>query len=332
MTAHPRILIIGVGSIGERHLRCFQSTNRCDLAFCETLAERRESVAGRYGVAGYAGVEEAMNAESFTAAVIAAPASYHVDLARQLVAAGLHLLIEKPVSTTLAGVEELTSLVEAKQAHVTVGYMMRGLPSLKEMKAAIDSGRYGRAVELVVAAGQNFPFYRPAYREIYYAKRELGGGAIQDGITHHLNASEWLIGPITRLVADAEHCVLEGVEVEDTVHVLTRHGSVLGSFSFNQYQPPNEFRITVNCERGSFRWEMQGQRWYSASEPGGDWKLEAEHQVDRDGFYISQANQFLDQLEGNAAPLCSLADGVQTLKVNLAALESVETGKWVKVK
>ena len=51
------------------------------------------------------------------------------------------------------------------------------------------------------------------------------------------------------------HRVLEGVTVENTVHVLTRHGNVLGSYSLNQYQSPNESTITVICDRGTVRWE-----------------------------------------------------------------------------
>ena len=68
------------------------------------------------------------------------------------------------------------------------------------MKAALDSGRFGRPVQLVAVCGQHFPTYRPAYREIYYRDRATGGGAIQDAITHVLNLGEWLIGPVDRLL------------------------------------------------------------------------------------------------------------------------------------
>ena len=331
MSKRPNILVIGVGSIGERHLRCFKSTDRCNLALCETLPERRDKVAREYGVAGYASIEESLDAQSFDAAIIAVPAPFHVPLAMQLTERGLHLLIEKPLGTTLEGVADLQQLVEEKETQVSVGYMMRTFPALTEMKDAIDSDRFGRPVEVVVTAGQNFPFYRPDYREIYYADSAMGGGAIQDLITHQLNYSEWLVGPITQLVADAGHCVLEGVEVEDTVHVITRHGAVMGSFSVNQHQPPNELLITVACEQGAARFDITGQCWFSATEPGDDWQLEAEHELDRDGYYIRQASRFLDQMSGEAEPTCSLADGIQTLKVNLGVLRSVATRQWVDI-
>ncbi len=331
MSKRPNILVIGVGSIGERHLRCFISIDRCNLALCETLPERRDKAAREYGVAGYASIEESLDAESFDAAVIAVPAPFHVPLSMQLTGYGLHLLIEKPLGTTLEGVADLQQLIEEKNTQVSVGYNMRAFPALTEMKDAVDSGRFGCPVEIIVTGGQHFPFYRPAYREIYYADSAMGGGAIQDCVTHHLNAGEWLVGPITQLVADAGHCVLEGVEVEDTVHVITRHGTAMGSFSINQHQPPNECQMTVVCEQGAARFDIVGQRWFSATKPGGDWRLEAKHELDRDGSYIRQAKRFLDQVAGEAEPNCSLADGVQTLKVTLGVLRSVATRQWVDI-
>jgi predicted dehydrogenase len=180
-----------------------------------------------------------------------------------------------------------------------------------------------------LTSGQHFPFYRPAFRETYYTQRETGGGAIQDALTHTLNAAEWLVGPITKLIADAEHCVLDGVQVEDTVHVLTRHNSVLGSFSLNQHQPPNETTLTVICERGAARWESHNNRWLSAQEPGQPWRIEDAFSLERDDLFISQANVFLDQLEKTNGPACSLREALQTLKVNLAALRSLDEKAWI---
>ena len=142
---------------------------------------------------------------------------------------------------------------------------------------------------------------------------------------------EWLAGPITSLVTDAEHCALKDVDVEDTVHLITRHGTVMGSYSINQHQHPNECRITVICDSGAARFELSGHRWLTASEPGGEWRLEGEFKVDRDSAYIRQANRFLDQIDGKDGPTCSLDEGIQTLKVNLAALHSWKTRQWVDI-
>ena len=79
-----QILVLGVGSIGERHLRCFQTTKRCDVAFVEPMEERRRDVSDRYSVTGYPSWKEAVDAAEFDAAVIAAPAPYHIPTATEL--------------------------------------------------------------------------------------------------------------------------------------------------------------------------------------------------------------------------------------------------------
>ncbi len=331
MSDQPRILIIGVGSIGERHVRCFQATGRCELAICEPMHDRRNDVARRYNVSGYASWNEALENESFSAAVIASPAPWHIPAARALTESGLHLLIEKPLSLNTDGISELSESIKSHATRVSVGFVYRALPALQQMRAAVQSERFGRIVQIQVQSGQHFPFYRPAYREIYYADPAQGGGLIQDMLPHFLNAVEWIAGPATKVVVDAAHKVLPGVEVEDTVNLLTRHGNIMANFSVNQHQPVNESVITVLCESGAARWELSGQRWLSANENGGDWTVQQSYDHQRDDYYILQANAFLDLLDGKAEPLCPLADGITTLHSTLAILESRESGSWVNV-
>lgn len=323
-----RVLVVGVGSIGERHLRCFRTTDRTEVALVEVNAELRRTVAERYGVEhAFADLDAALPWRPGVA-VIATPAPLHVSLATRLVEAGVHVLIEKPLSVSLDGVGGLVEAVRRSGVTAGVAYVYRCHPLLTAVRQTLREGRFGRPVQLVVVAGQHFPLYRPAYRSIYYADRSTGGGAIQDALTHVVNAAEWLLGPVTRLVADAAHQVLPGVDVEDTVHLLARHGLVQASCSLNQHQAPNELTFTLVCERGTVRCEFHEHRWRWAANPGEAWHDEAIAPLERDTVFVTQANAFLDAVEGKGPVPCSLADGVQTLRVNLAVLASVERGTW----
>jgi len=322
-----RVVVIGVGSIGERHIRCFQATGRADVSIVETRAVLADEISQRYGVPVHSDLEAAL-AHRPTAAVIATPAPLHVPQATTFVDAGVPVLIEKPLSVSLDGVLRLQEL--AKQRRVTAGlaYVYRAFPVLAAMREALHSGRFGLPQQLTAVCGQHFPTYRPAYREIYYADRKTGGGAIQDALTHVVNLGEWLVGPVDRLVADAAHLVLPGVEVEDTVHVLTRQGPVMGSYSLNQHQAPNESTITVICDEGTVRCEIHNNRWLWMKKPGDQWQEEPCGPTERDTAFIAQAHAFLDAVAGQAPLLCPLEEGIQTLNVNLAILASVEEGTW----
>ena len=323
-----RVLVVGAGSIGERHVRCFASTGRARVSICEVNPELRSVVAERYSIAeAFADLDAALAARP-EVVVICTPAHLHVPMALAAVRAGAHVLIEKPLSTSFESVADLMSEAGARRVVAGVAYIYRAHPALVAMRDAIRSGRFGNPVQVVATCGQHFPFYRPAYRTIYYKDRSTGGGAVQDALTHVIDAAEWLVGPVTRLAADIDHQVLEGVTVEDTAHVLTRHGNVMGSFSLNQHQAPNETTLTVNCKRGTARFEYHECRWRWTTEPGAPWTDEAAGPLERDALFIRQADAFLDAAEGKATPLCSLAEARQTLAVNLAILRAAERRTW----
>lgn len=327
-----RVVVIGAGSIGERHARCFQATGRVEVGLAEVNRDLAHTVASRYGITDiFSDIREAIDAD-YTTAVVATPASMHIPLSRQLAAAGVHLLIEKPLAVELDGAAELEVAVREADLIAAVAYVYRAHPALCAMRTAIRAGRFGRPVQIVAVSGQHFPTYRPAYRDTYYAHRRAGGGAVQDALTHVLNAGEWLVGPVTRLIADADHMIIPDVDVEDTVHVLTRHGSVMGSYSLNQHQSPNENTITVICERGTARWELSSAAWYSSSHPGAPWHTELASTVERDTLFTRQAEAFLDAVEGLRPPLCTLAEGVQTLHVNRAVLRSIDEQSWQDIR
>jgi predicted dehydrogenase len=325
-----RVLVIGVGSIGERHVRCFQTTGRAEVSICEPNETLRKTIATKYEVEAYSSLDEALS-ESRDAVVICTPAHLHIPLAQQCAEADLHLLIEKPLAICLDGIDTLRKTVSQRALACAVAYVTRFHPALSAMKRAIGAGRFGKPVQLVAVGGQHFPKYRPAYREIYYADHAQGGGAIQDALTHTLNAGQWLVGNIDRVAADASHQVLEGVAVEDTAHVLARHGQVLGSYSLNQYQAANESTITVICEGATVRYEGHHVRWRWLVEPDGEWQEEAFPKLARDDLFVAQANHFLDVIERKASPHCSLDEGVATLNTVMAIHRAVTTGRWESV-
>jgi predicted dehydrogenase len=328
MSSRKSILIVGVGSIGERHLRCFQSTGRADVSLCELNPVLRKTVAERYQVArAYDDFDRAL-ADRPDGVVICTPAHLHISLALTAARKGIHLFIEKPLSTTVEGIDPLREEVARQKLVAGVAYVYRAHPALAAMREVIVSGRFGEPVEFVAVTGQHFPFYRPAYRDTYYKSRATGGGAVQDALTHIINAGEWLVGRVDRLVADAAHQVLEGVDVEDTVHVLTRHANVMGAFTLNQHQAPNEGSLTVICKKGTARFEMHNSRWRWQTEPGQTWHDETAAVLERDTLFTRQAESFLDAIGGVRPPLCTLDEGLQTLRVNLAVLSSMEQRQW----
>src|SRR4051812_29074457 len=182
MNTH-RILVIGVGSIGERHLRCLKLTNRATVGLVELNETLRSAITKRYEIAdSFANLDDALK-HNWDAAVVATPATSHISIAQKLSDLGLHLFIEKPLSLTTDGIDRLMQTVESRKLVARVAYPYHSHPALCSMREALRSGKFGRPVQVVAVSGQHFPFFRPAYRTIYYNDRAKGGGAIQDAIT-----------------------------------------------------------------------------------------------------------------------------------------------------
>lgn len=325
------ILIIGCGSIGERHLRCFQKTGRCQVTACDTNPALLESMRERYGVPAFASLEEALQASAPDAAVVCTPAHVHLPITCTLLKAGLHVFIEKPLAIDQAMVAETRELAVRSGRYVAVAYVYHLMPWFAGARAFIQAGHLGRLLQICSVSGQHFPTFRPAYRDIYYARHETGGGAIQDALTHVANLVEWITGPCTHLYCDTAHLALEGVTVEDTVQISARHGQTLASYALNQFQPPNESTLLIHGEHGSLKVEIHERRWGVMMKGDAGWTWHQTPPMERDELFTAQALAFLDGMEGKASPLCTFDEAAQTLRFNEAALQSARTGQPVAI-
>lgn len=324
-------LIIGCGSIGERHVRCFLQTGRTRVTACDTNPTLLERIAGTYRVPTAADAGAAMAGPDFDAVVICTPAPLHIPLAQKALAAGKNVLIEKPLSHSLAGLDELYAARATSGRQVAVAYVLHVYPFLLAAREFLDRGDFGPVLQATANCGQPFHVFRPAYAQTYYRDHATGGGAIQDALTHIANWTESVLGPTESVLCDCAHLGLPNVDVEDTVHVTARHGGgrVLVSYSLNQFQAPNEVTLQFNGAGGSVKVEFHRQRWATFAAGANDWTWHEAPSVERDTHFVAQANAFLDQIEGRPSRLCSLEAAAQTLRFNLAALASAKRGARV---
>jgi predicted dehydrogenase len=327
----PHVLVIGTGSIGERHARCFLATGRSIVSICEPSDTVRQDVANRYDLAGaHVDLDSAL-ATRPDIAVICTPAHLHVPIAIRLLESGIAVLCEKPLSTTLDGIDRLANLADDPDARFSMAYVLRAHPLWNQVRDQVLSGEFGRPLEVVVVSGQHFPHYRPAYRDIYYTDRATGGGVIQDALTHVVNGVEWIVGPMTRVAADCAHLALADVEIEDSVHVIARHGDVMVNYAMNQHQAPNDGLLMLICERGTIRAETHLMRWQSATEPETPWTVHQLDPIQRDDIFVAQANRFLDYVTNDSESPCRFEEGLQTLRGNLAIMQAADSQAWVDV-
>lgn len=324
------VLIVGGGSIGERHLRNFLKLEGVRCSMVEPIPEKLERLKRTYKVARIYSDFEEVDFGTFDAAVICTPPNLHIPMALKTVRSGCHVLVEKPLSHTLDGVDDLIQAVESKGVVAGVAYVYRHHPGLERVKTLLEEGTIGTVLIAIVKAGQEFPRYRPDYRNIYFARRAMGGGAILDAASHMLNYVEWCLGEVSEVCCFYDRMKLD-VETEDTAILLLRcrRNRAMVEIHENLFQKHNHLSMDFIGSEGTIVWEhAEGRIGLFRSEEEG-WQYEA-FPCERDDSFVRQAQNFVAAIRGTEPIRTTIPEAAQTLKVCLWAKESYDTGRIVR--
>lgn len=172
-----RFLIVGLGSIGRRHLACLREISP-DAEITVWRQYHRDGAVPDGADHVVLDLESALACKP-GCAIVANPAPFHLETAIALAEAGVHLLVEKPLSDSIRDVDRLLSLCESKGLVLAVAYVLRNHEGLKVFRQAVQCGEIGRVLSFRAEVGQYLPDWRPGgdYRNNVSARKELGGGA-----------------------------------------------------------------------------------------------------------------------------------------------------------
>ena len=326
-------LIIGVGSIGERHLRNFLRIDGVKCSIAEPNAGMREKAVAQYKVEqAYADYRKA-DLRSFDGAVICVPANWHIPIATDVVTAGIHVLLEKPLAMMLDGVAELKRRRDEKGVVVSVAYTLRSDPLFREIAELGRSGELGTVRVVNSYAGQYWPRMRKDYPPAYAQKRETGGGAIPDHLIHYMNFLEWMFGPPLDVAARQFKLGLPDVATEDTAFVTLRFGGgQIAQLGLCLFQRDTNSRMQMIADAGTVQLTHESPALSIFMDQAGQWTQGRARQAQRDDVFRDQALHFIECIRGKATPRCTVEQAEQTLLTMLAALRSSDTdGGFVKV-
>jgi predicted dehydrogenase len=253
-------------------------------------------------------------------ALVTAPPTSHVDLALAAAERGCHLFIEKPLSHSTAGVDELAAAVARRGVVAMVACNMRFHPGPAQVKALLQAGAVGEVVSARIESGSYLPHWRPHtdYARSYSAST-LGGGAILDCI-HEIDLALWYFGTGETVAAAAVPARGIGLDVEGLAEILLRHDSgVLSSLHLNFVQRDYRRGCTVVGTEGTIYWDFNTglERHHRADGTRRDFPQPATWTVN--DMYVGEITHFLHCVETGGAPCCGIDDGLAALRVALAA-------------
>jgi predicted dehydrogenase len=315
-----KVLIIGAGSIGERHVRAFRDIEGVEVSVVDSREPRAQRIAGQYRCTEWFTDLATVPLSRFSAAVIATPADSHIPIANLCAAAGLHLLIEKPLAIRLDGLENLMATCEAKNLVAAVGYVLRFHPTVIKIRELLLGGILGRLLSVHVTCTHYLPDSRPDYRETYYGSSNAGAGVILD-LSHELNYAEWLFGPL-RIEACRRTFVADlGIPDEATADISLRSPTgLLARIHLNA----TDRNIRRECHVVGSHAELTGDLLTGTILVSGAANATTRFEClsDRDAWHADQAREFLDAIRGKCQPRCSVQEAVHTLRVSMEAMNS----------
>jgi predicted dehydrogenase len=342
------VLVVGLGSIGQRHVRNMRRLygSKVRMSACRALrlapvlTERLDiepdvDIESKYPIRSYTDLGSALAAGP-NAVLVCNPSSLHMEAATRAAEAGCHVFVEKPLASAWDGVEHLIGLVERRALVGMVGYQMRFHPCLKDVQALLAAGAIGRVLSARIEVAEYLPSWHPYedYRQTYAAAGRLGGGSVLTQ-SHELDCVYWLFGPPRRIFALGGHLGSLEVDAEDTASTLMecvvdgRPIPVHVSQDFARRAPSRVCEVAG--EEGTIAVDLRALTVRVLDGNGHAVRERSFAEFQRNQMFLDEIDHFFACVRGEAAPVVSLRDGAQSLRMALAIRESLATGRVVEL-
>jgi predicted dehydrogenase len=270
--------------------------------------------------------------------VIANPAPFHVAAAQALAGAGVHLLVEKPLSDSLTGVAQLLETCRQQRVGLLAGYNLRFVTSIQRFRNLLSEHIVGRVLSVRCEVGQFLPDWRTDsdYRQSVSAQRKLGGGALLE-LSHELDYLRWIFGEVAWVHASlSRHSSLE-LDVEDSAYLTlgfmptSDFPALIATANLDFIRHDTTRLCTAIGESGSLRWNgvIGCVELYQAGAK--QWEELFRRPQQRDDSYLAQWNHLIDCVQQHETSLISGEDGLRVLEIIEAARSSASTGKTVSI-
>jgi len=333
-----RILIVGMGSIGKRYISIINEL------FPEILIAvlRHQKCSEQFIMVGVdyclSSIEEALEFNP-QAAIIANPASHHLNTAIPLAKAGVHLLIEKPISITCEGLDNLIHICDEKNITLMTGYNLRFLPSLQAFRRFLDEKKVGKALSVRAEVGQHLPNWRTDsdYRNTVSAQKKLGGGVLLE-LSHEFDYLLWLFGQVDWVEARISKQSNFEIDVEDTAYIMFGFDKdscgyqLTASLNMDFIRHDTTRSCIVIGEEGSLKWDAMNGSVEVFKKNGSEWETIFSDKPERNYTYEKEVQHFFLCIEDKAKPLITGEEGKASINVIDAIRHSSQNSKLVTLK
>ncbi len=342
MTEKMRIGVLGCGRVSARYREVLgqELAHRAEVVVAADL-DIAKATAFTKAVGGEpVDSIEALIAYKPDLVCVMTESGNHAAHAIQLVRAGLNILVEKPVALRLEDALALEDEARAAGVLCAVVKQNRYNPAMRFLRRAVDEGRIGR----LVTAGIRVHWCRTQeyYNDPWHGRWSMDGGVLAQQAIHHVDALQWLGGPIEAVCAAGDD-ILNTLEAEDTAVAIVKFASgALGTIEATTSARDDDFEASIHLVGEKAMAKVGGRAlnqlelWRPVVPQPGDETATTDHSQEVPTSYGyghgPLISEILDRLQSNdRTPPIGVSDAMGSLRLIHALYASMETGGWVRM-
>ncbi len=345
MTKPPfRFALMGCGRVAKHYAFLHTDHGSFDglqiVGCCDPDSSKSDEIAEAFGCEAYADVSEMISGQNPDVVVILTPSGDHYAHAKAVLELGCSVLSEKPITLIPEQAHELIDLAQAKGLSYAGVFQNRYNPAVGKLKEAMDQGRFGAVVTAAIRL--RWCRYQDYYEDGWHGTWAQDGGVINQQAIHHVDALNWICGPIEAVSATMANRASD-LEAEDTMAAVLRfENGALGTIEATTAARPEDFEASLSIVGETGMAQIGGLAlnevdvWqFIEPEPGDDTVKEDYSQAVPNGYGLGHLPMFRDVVEslakGDKPMPVAGADAVKALEVVHALYASIEASGWVSL-
>jgi predicted dehydrogenase len=326
-----KVVIIGFGSIGQRHCKNLLEKSNTEIYLC--TKHNLKNFKNSKRIQNLTSLDECLKNQP-DIGLVCNTSNLHVETAIKLAKNNCHLLIEKPLSNSLKNMTQLLSLVEKNKIITLMGFNLRFHPCLIKIKQILSKNKIGRIIYIHAENGSYLPDWHPKedYRKSYSSQKTLGGGAVLTCL-HEIDYLSWLFGDVKEVSAISGKFSDLEIESEDLASTsLKFKNNIIAHVHLDLFQRPTQRTCKIVGTNGTLfcdfnrnivsLYELNKKKWK---------EIMNLKNYNINDMYVEEIKQLLKCVRTQKKSVNDIDQGLKILKIGLAILKSSKTNKVVQL-
>lgn len=325
-----KILVVGYGSIGKRHVKNLLSLTKSEIIIC--TKRKNLDISKKKNVKIFASLEKCLH-EKPDIGFITNETAFHIPVTLKLAKQGIDLFIEKPLSNSIKDINELRSIVAKKKLIVQMGCQFRFHKCIKKIHQLIQQKKIGKIISIQVENSSYLPDWHPYedYTKGYAALNRLGGGIVLTQI-HDLDYLYWFFGKPVSIFSITKKFSDLKLSVDDfSASTLEFKNNVVAQIHQQFFQGPPFMSCKIKGTNGVIYWDSNSNEVRLFNNRKKKWiTLLKLKNFQRNQMFEDEVRDFLKCVKNRHKTINDLNDGIMTLKMALAIKKSAKEKKIIK--